>query len=244
MSFLIEFCPYCNTKLIRDGVHIACPNEDCPETNIQKITAYCKDCEMDGVSEATVRLLYEHDFIKSILDLYELHTQKNLLMQVDGLGDSKIDNLFKQIEKSKKQNIVQFVARLNIKSVGERAVKNLGIDTRKKFLEFKDTTYVNGKSIIEFREKNKDFIDKLLTIIEPTDIIQVQSKGKVAMTGSGPRGRKELERELAEMGYEPTSSISKDTTILLCEDPSSGSSKLQKAHKLGIAIKAYSEFFK
>ena len=46
------------------------------------------------------------------------------------------------------------------------------------------------------------------------------------------------------MGYEPTSSISKDTTILLCEEPNSGSSKLQKAQKLGIAIKAYSEFFK
>jgi NAD-dependent DNA ligase len=81
-------------------------------------------------------------------------------------------------------------------------------------------------------------------MINPTDIVEKTLKGKVAMTGSGPKGRKELIKDLEAMGYEYTESINKDCSFLLCEDPNSGSSKLVKASKIGIKLMKYSEFFK
>ena len=68
-------------------------------------------------------------------------------------------------------------------------------------------------------------------------------KLKICMTGTGPRGRKELIKDIESKGYIFVDSITKETNILLCEDKNSGSSKLEKAKKLGIKIIEYKEFF-
>ena len=63
---------------------------------------------------------------------------------------------------------------------------------------------------------------------------------KVAMTGNGPYPRKQLEDMISAAGG-INGSVSKDTKILVCADPNSGSSKLEKARKFGTRIISYSE---
>jgi NAD-dependent DNA ligase len=63
------------------------------------------------------------------------------------------------------------------------------------------------------------------------------------MTGAGPKGRKELIRDIEAKGYQFVDTINKDTNILICEDINSNSTKLQKAVKLGIKLMTYTEFF-
>lgn len=66
---------------------------------------------------------------------------------------------------------------------------------------------------------------------------------RVVMTGAGPRSRSELENELKSMGAIPQDSINKETNLLITADPTSQSSKTQKANKLGIEIVSYNDVF-
>jgi DNA ligase (NAD+) len=243
-KIIMTKCPSCGSILVRNGVHLQCRNVNCRDKNIKLITSYCQACEMDGVSSSTIATLYDYGFIQSVKDLYSLSQKKTTLRALDGFGPTKIKNLIEQIEKSRNQTIVQFIARLGIDSVGERAVSNAGIKTRDDFFNLRSSNKVVVNSIVKFRDENYEYIKELMTMINPTDIIEKTSKGKVAMTGSGPKGRKELINDLEAMGYEYTESINKDCSFLLCEDPNSGSSKLVKASKIGIKLMKYSEFFK
>lgn len=244
-ALIPQTCPSCGGSLIIAGVHLKCLNKECREQVIKVLTSYCEDCEMDGISSKTIEFLYDKKLLKSIIDLYSLEDIRSTLIKFDRFGKIKVDNLLFQIEKSKKQNIVQFISRIGIEGLGEKGVINLGIKTRKEFLEFKDQKYVNGKSIIEFKNNNKEFVDKMLEIVNPRDMEELKMGEKVCMTGTDPwkKGRKVLTEELTAMGYEEVDGVTKTTNVLVCEDINGDSSKLVKARKLGIKIVSYEEFF-
>lgn len=241
-SLIPTNCPSCNTKVIISGVHLKCPNKNCPEQVIQKIKNWVVSCELDGVSEATVRTLYENGKIKSIKDLYNL--KKKDLIGVDGFGDKKIDNILNQLEDKKEMTIGEFGNALGIELIGEKAIKKLGIETIDDFRNFKGGDYVIAQNLKQFIDENIDMIDELLSIIK----IKVEKKktgaNKICMTGSGPFGRKELIIEIEKKGDEFIDSVSKETNILVTDDINSNSSKIQKAKKLGIKILTYEEYFK
>ena len=112
------------------------------------------------------------------------------------------------------------------------------------FKDFEDDSFVTGQNIIAWK-KNEDnllFLENLLEVVEMKEVESVDSKGQVCMTGKGPLGRKELQKIIEERGYEFSSSVTKSTIILLCEDPEGKSSKLQKARKNGIQLISYEEF--
>lgn len=242
---ILQGCPNCGSQVAIEGVHAKCTNIKCSERIIKQINSWCQSCEMDGVSYSTIKTLYENELIYDICDLYELNSYRDKLLSIDGFGESKVDNLFKQIEKSRKMTIAQFIARLSIELVGERNAIKLGFKKEEDFWNFNDNSSVAGYNIIEYRKENKVFLDRLLFnlhIEEPKDSSNIL--GKVCMTGSGPKGRKELIKMIQEKGYEFIDGAGKETNILLCEDVNGNSSKLEKAKKLGIKLMNYKEFFK
>ncbi len=237
-------CPSCNNILQINDTHIKCNNPDCPEKNIQLIASWIVKCGFDQVAESTIRLLYNATEIKSIKDLYSL--TKNDLQSLPGIGEKKIVNLLKQIEKSKSMTIVEFLGRLSIDLIGERAIEKLGIESVEDFWNFNDSTYVIGQNLIAYRNENKDMIEQLLKVLNVTNIIKKESTNmqKVCMTGTGPRSRKELIKEIEAKGYEFVDSVTKDVSILICENIEGTSSKLVKARKNGTKLISYEEFFK
>jgi len=122
----------------------------------------------------------------------------------------------------------------------------MGITSIEEFMKFSDTTYKIGLNLIQFKSDNKGYIDDLISVIDvqDKDKNKASSKGLICMTGSGPKGRKELTKDIENMNYEITNSLNGETSILLCEDPNGSSSKLQKARKLGIKIMSYEDFLK
>lgn len=67
---------------------------------------------------------------------------------------------------------------------------------------------------------------------------------KISVTGKYDKmGRSEIEGEVEAMGHTFSKHITKDTDVLLCADPESGSSKIAKAIKDGIKVVAYAAFF-
>lgn len=66
----------------------------------------------------------------------------------------------------------------------------------------------------------------------------------ICFTGACPgHSRKEL-AEMCKGKYTVVGSVTKDTSFLACEDPSSGSAKLQKAAKCGTKIISYEELLR
>ena len=242
-SLIPDNCPSCGDRLAVTGVHLKCRNADCPEQLIQKIMYWVKEADIEQVSIGTVRALFNGGKIRKIRDLYNLRELD--FENLEGFGDKKISNFIEQVAKSKEMTPVELISRLGIPLVQKKALKKLNIGTIDDFLDFSDDTYVIGQNIIEWKENeaNLKYLNELIAEVSLKNEVDSGLKGTVAMTGKGPLGRKELAAMLEEMGYEFVSSVTGETDILLCEDPTSGSSKLQKAEKLGVKLLSYEEFF-
>jgi DNA ligase (NAD+) len=244
-------CPHCKSELKwkenKQGivVHLRCENKKCPEQEFQRIVYWVKNCEMDDVSEKTLEKLRDQKILTSLGDLYRLKEVRDFLLTIDGFGESKVDNLLHQIEKTKKMTVSQFIDRIGIPMVGEKAVKKLGIWTIEDFVHFNDSEYVIGQKIIEWKKdpSNMSLIEELEAIITLEDKIELKSLNglKVCATGTAPIKRKELIEILEEKGYQWIDSVGKETDILLTDDVDSDSSKMKKAKKLGIKIMTYKE---
>jgi len=237
-------CPSCVQKLDREGVHLRCRNPECPEQQIQKIIFWASQCDIEGVSEQTVKKLWNENLVRKVADLYSL--AEDQLKDLEGFGARSASKMVSAINKSAKMTVHEFIGRLGIESVGERALKKLNINSVQDFIEFNDSDFVTGQKVIDWKNYNDNFelFKELLSVIEVEEILITESKGKVCMTGKGSMGRKELVEEIKRKGYEFADTVTKDTDILICEDPESGSSKLQKASKLGVKLVSYKDFFK
>ncbi|MGY1601651.1 exonuclease domain-containing protein [Geodermatophilus sp. SYSU D00815] len=66
---------------------------------------------------------------------------------------------------------------------------------------------------------------------------------KVAFTGAMSRTRDELEQAARDAGLVPTSSVSKQTGVLVCADPHSRSGKATKARALGVRVVSEAVFW-
>jgi DNA ligase (NAD+) len=240
-----HFCPVCKVNTIIVDKHILCQNSDCIGRRTQKILFWVQQCKMKDISEKTIETLVNNNLIKDITDLYSLTSQQ--LQGIEGFGEKTIYNIINEIKQTKRMKISQFIGRLGIPLVQEKSVKNLGIETLSDFLCFKDTTFIAGQNLIQWKKENMDLIEELLSIIsiELETKQQGEKKMRVCMTGSDPwkKGRNELIKEIEKKGYEFSNSVTKDTNILICEDVNGNSGKLQKARKDGIKLMSYEEFF-
>ena len=238
-----QSCPSCKKEVKHVGIHLVCDNPRCEEQAILKVVHWVKNCEMEAFAEASVRQLFAAKKIKNIKDLYSL--KESDFNGVEGFGKSKSKNALAQIEATKEMTIGQFVDRLGIDLVGEKAMKKMGITNVKELFAFNDKTYVIGENLIAYLEENKDFVKSLLECVTITAPVVAKAGAKtVCMTGTGPKKRDDLIKDISAKGDQFVDHVSKDTNILLCEDVNGGSSKLAKARKLGVKLMSYSEYFK
>ena len=241
----LKHCPSCNSELVRKGIHLKCVSPHCSEQRIQQIIFWCSRAEIEGVKEGTVRKLYDAKAIHSIRDLYFLSI--NDFAKVPGFGIKSATSVLEEIKKSRTVTATKFIERLGIPMVGEKAIINMGIKSINDFIKFNDKAYRVGEEIVEWKKDNMEQFKGLLDemdIIEPNKVVNKSAKGKVCMTGAGPKTRKELIKNIEDKGYEFVDHVSSDTDILICEDINGSSGKLQKAKKQGTKLISYDEFFR
>jgi len=138
----INTCPECNTLLIRKEGEAAhyCPNEDnCPPQLKGKLEHYIsrKAMNIDSLGEGKIEMLYEHDLLKNVADLYELtydqlYGLEKIMPAEDGKKEKRIsfrektaDNIIKGIEESKNISFPRVLFALGIRFVGETVAKKL-----------------------------------------------------------------------------------------------------------------------
>lgn len=210
------------------------------DQRLKKIVAFFEILEADNVSEGVITQLWDAGY-KTIKDVLNLTTSD--LEKIDRFGKRKADIVYKSIQKS--------VSGVQLSKLQHATgiFKGLGSLRLAKLEHFKtkpsveDVMMIDGfaessaKSYVDSYDEFFDFIKGLpITIIEKVEDVKVSNDLEgMSFIFTGVR-RPDLVKIIESRGGKECSSVSKNTTHLVCIDKSSSSSKMKKAIDLGIQI--------
>jgi DNA ligase (NAD+) len=245
-------CPTCGSPLSKwneDHADIFCKNESCPSQVVGTIAKYCAVMEMDGFGDKIVERLYEEKVLTKIADLYTLKNHYDKLITLDRLGKKVVDKLLDKVESSKTMPLQKFLEAISIKNAGQGTAKRLlryynHLDqimkaTYEDLLKIEDIGDVVARNIVDYFKQNRSFIEALRghgVNFKGDDSMEASSEGplsgmNICMTGTLSKPRKEFESLIIQAGGQLTEDVTKNTNILVTNEPNSGSSKLKNALK-------------
>ena len=240
-------CPVCGSEVLDEGAIIKCQNLSCPARVVNTIIyAASKNClDIEGLGESVAKLLYEKGLVKDIRDLFKLKVED--LEKLPLFARKKAENLVNAIKKVKGIECWRFVNALGIEHIGEVASKKIcdtfGVEFYKhdpeEFYKIDGFGPEMVKSIAEYIKVNKDKIEELIKLIQPTnpkkEAVNSPFTGKtIVLTGSMSKPRSEIKEMLENLGAHVTNSVSKKTDYVIVGKDAG--SKFEKAKKLGITI--------
>ena len=174
---MLEYCPICHTKIVRKDTEADyyCPNGMCPARKIENIIHFAsrEAMNIDGLGESIIEDLYNENFITNITDIYDIDKYEEELMNLEGYGKKKIDNLKGAIKNSKNNSLERLIYGLGIRNVGAKTAKvlakyyktldNLMTASYEELVNISDIGDIIAKSIINYfsNEDNKNIITKL-----------------------------------------------------------------------------------
>ena len=262
---MLDYCPICHTKIVRKDTEADyyCPNEMCPARKIENIIHFAsrEAMNIDGLGESIIEDLYNENFITNITDIYDIDKYEEELMNLEGYGKKKIDNLKSAIKNSKNNSLERLIYGLGIRNVGAKTAKvlakyyktldNLMTASYEELVNISDIGDIIAKSIISYfsNEDNKNIITKLKQLGVNTTYInnsgyeeKDEFKGKTfVLTGSLVNITRDKASEIIEsLGGKVSSSVSSKTSVVVVGD--SPGSKYDKALALGIPIWQEDEF--
>lgn len=258
---MIEYCPICGSKLVRNESEADhyCLNEKC-EGRIKANLIYFSSrpaMNIEGLGERLVSDLYDLNYIRKVSDFYRLKFYRKDLEQIEGLGEKSVQTLLDNIERSKNNTLPQVITSLGIRFVGGKVSKilanNYGSLSKlmnakyDDLIQIKDIGASIANSVVEYFNKNQDLVEELIALgINP--IIEVEEKKDLLFSGKTfvltgkleTLTREEATAIIERLGGNVSSSVSKNTSfVLLGSDPGS---KYTKALSLGIKIINENEF--
>jgi DNA ligase (NAD+) len=218
-----------------------------------------KAFDIEGLGQEIISTFIKEGFIKDQADIFKLHIHKSELEKMNGFGEKSINNLLDAIDKSRNIDLSKLIYSLGIPEVGEATSRNLAVS----FLTFEAVKNASFEQLIGIEDigskvaaniitffKSKDMnhiIDKLLPELSinkldvlsraemPLKDISIVLTGKLAMFS-----RDEIKENLISMGAKVSSSVSKNTNLVIAGDKAG--SKLKKANELGINILTEEEY--
>jgi NAD-dependent DNA ligase len=210
------------------------------DQQLKKIVAFFEILEADNVGEGVIKQLWDAGFttVKSILTANVSDFEK-----IEGFGKRKAKIVFDSIKKSttniqlsKLQHASGVFTGLGSKKLAllEHFSQKPTID---QVMEIEGFAEISAKTYVDNFDNFVEFIQGLPVTIEEKKEVVLEGtdlEGMVVVF-TGVRDKKS-EEEIISRGGKIGSSVSKNTTHLICKDPDSGSSKLEKAKSLGVKI--------
>lgn len=256
-------CPACGSPVVRDegGVYIRCVNPSCPAQLKEHLRFYAQRQAMDieGLGPSLIEQLVESGLVRSIPDLYRLTLDE--LTKLERIGTRSAQNLLDAIAASKERGLARVLTGLGIRHIGERNARLLAenfqdIDTLLQanadelassgigpvaagsaydFLHSKD-----GQKVIK---ELRDFGVKMTEKRRERKSLPLAGKTLV-VTGTLARfSREEIDDLIRELGGTAAGNVSANTDYVVVGDKP-GSTKLDKAKKLGIQQLTEAEFLR
>lgn len=261
-----KVCPVCGAPVEIRGAMVYCTGEDCLPQITERIIHFASRDAMDieGFGRSNASLFVEKGLIQSIPDIYRLKERRSELLELEGFGEKKVDNLLDAIEKSKEQPLSRLIFGFGIFNIGKVVSKLIAgrfhdLDTilelakdRRKFEEellgIEGLGEIMVSDICNFfqNKKNLEMIEQLkqlgLNTKEPDTRKGDSLQGKTfVITGTLSREREYFKSLIESLGGKVTGSVSKKTDFLLAGE--NAGSKLSKAQELGIKIISEDEFY-
>lgn len=261
---MIKNCPMCGSSLIRKDDESAyyCMNEHCPARWQEKLIHYTSRhaLNIEGFGDRIIEDFYNLGFIKTYEDFYTLDNHKEDLMELEGYGSKKVNNLLTEIENSKNLSLERLLFGLSIRHVGQKTadilarnfknIDNLMNASVEDIAAIKDIGMTIAKSVAKFfsEERNKELISHLKEfgvnmyyLKETSDQETLFTDKTFVLTGSLERfTRDEAKERIEALGGTVSSSVSRKTDVVVAG--SEAGSKLTKAEELGITIWNEEEF--
>ena len=216
--------------------------------------------DIEGLGERVAQDLPRLGFIANIADVYRQHERRDDLLELEKMGETRVDNLLKAIEASRSQSLARLLFALGIPGIGSESAEWLSrrfrnLDGVKESTE-EELLAINGigpgvaKTIIDYFavDQNRQLVDDLIELgINPIDDTPEPSADHPAngvtfgVTGRlDSMSRSEAQNRIKTLGGKATGSVTKKTDYLLAG--TEAGSKLEKAQRLGIHVIDEAEF--
>lgn len=267
-------CPDCGAKLeLRKSIfgikNLFCVNPNCHAQFINKIIHYVSRSAMDieGISEATIEILYSKGFVKTYSDLYGLEKYKDELIKINGFGEKSYNNLIEAINKSTHTTLDRFIVAIGIPNVGKAAAKLIAKQFGGNFNSFISETAkgFNYITIDTFGDVINESIHKWLNDFPKDELVRLKeiltfdttpfekkeindnpfTNKNICVTGKlNSFTRDSINTKIESIGAKAVSGVTSKTDYLITNTPDSGSSKNNNAKKYGTKIITEEEFLK
>ncbi|SEU05846.1 DNA ligase (NAD+) [Salinibacillus kushneri] len=252
-------CPECGSELVRleEEVALRCINPNCPAHLREGLIHFVSRNAMniDGLGEKVIKQLFEHDLVHTIADLYKL--QKEELLKLERMGEKSVSNLLTAIENSKENSLERLLFGLGIRYVGNKAAQTLA----ENFKEMDSLVEANMDDLIAIQDIGEKVADSIVRYFEKPQVqslikelrdlgLNMEYKGlteedidtespfsgkTIVLTGKLEQySRSEAKKQITALGGTVTSSVSKNTDILIAGEDAG--SKFDKAQELGVTI--------
>ena len=251
-----ETCPACGGPLVRpeNEAHNFCVNPVCPAQRQGRIEHFASRGAMDieGMGESRVALFIERGFIADPGDIYAIPWDE--VAELDGFGQTSIDNLEAAIEASKERPLANLLVGLGIRHLGPAGAEALAaafghIDaimgaTVEEMAAVDGVGPTIAASVADWfaTPEAVALIDKFraagvnLEGPEVSDVPKVLDGLTVVVTGTLDNYSRDGAADAIKLrgGKNPGSVSKKTTALVVGAEP--GASKLGKAEELGVPI--------
>lgn len=250
----LEKCPFCGADVEVLKSSVRCKNEDCFEPKLNKLYFSVSTLGMKAIGKAIIEKIMRKT---GVVDLYGfMNLNESDLENISGFGKAIPQIILSEINKAKTNKPELVLTSLNVPSLGKTASKLLlskfTIEQILRDLNYNNVISIKGIGevkaieIVQGIAKNREYIKKTLDLFNFDAMVMntLKAKQTVCFTGKMAYKRSDMENIARQKGYEPVDSVTSQLSLLVCEDPNSGSSKLEKAKKMGIKIVSADDFMR
>ena len=246
---LPQTCERCGSELVDEGTRLSCPNQACPKRSYFRIRKWLDVLDVRDFGDAILTKLFESGRVTEIADLYTLDVDD--LTAHERMGATLAKKILRNLSVVRTVPLARFVAGFNIEGVGtlimDKAVA-AGYDTLEKLREASADELAEVPGIGAVTAQT--IVDGLSDLGPRMDALLATGRVSIAEPVGGPfqgvsfcftgslatMTRSAAQDRVRDAGGTVTSTITKDLSYLVTNDPESGSSKNRKATKLGIPI--------
>ncbi len=134
-----EVCPVCSGVVEPEPPEAAgdplietarrCMNPECPAQWRERLVWFVarKQMDIDGLGVQTIDqiLAAEKIPLAGFADIFKLHQHREVLLELDRMGDKKLDNMLAGIEAAKQRGLARVLAGLGVRHLGDSTAKAL-----------------------------------------------------------------------------------------------------------------------
>lgn len=245
---ILSHCPFCNTPVKRERIHILCPNSECPELLANRLLTRIRRLGVEEIQLGTLSKLMKEFKAKTIFDLMQI--SKHDIANLEGMGRRSAEIIVTQLQKIiEPKTPVQLFRAFNVDGIGRSFAEialarmswsELFIMPERIFPRLDGIGPKNAAKWVAVREECRLFYKELLNAgfqFKVEDKVALKAEAKsFCLTGKLDQPRTHYQALIREAGHKVETSVKKGLDYLVQADPSSQSAKTKKAIKNGVQV--------